>query len=138
MMSLLYVTNKVKQRVDENGGVLDTIVFSSPNGVVVDVEDGHEDAYSAYKVDEDTEILLHSLMRPVPSKISMRQARLVLLDMNLLDAVSEAVSANKAWEIEWEYATELERGNPLVLAIGSMLAMDADALDTMFYEASLK
>ena len=68
--------------------------------------------------------------------ITMRQARLYLLDAKLLSQVDSIVSQNEAWKIEWEYATDVVKNSPLVVALASQLDLSAEAIDTMFNEAS--
>ncbi len=76
---------------------------------------------------------------PVPAvqAVTMRQARLALLDADLLDAVEAAVAAApRAVQIEWEYATQIERASPLVGAIAAGLDLDDAALDALFLAAA--
>lgn len=81
----------------------------------------------------------YKLAHPVPSAISMRQARLQLLEMNLLDAVNSAISSMpQAAQIEWEYATEVKRDYVLVLQLQLGLNMSDDDMDTFFVNAILK
>lgn len=69
----------------------------------------------------------------VPSSVSMRQARLALLQNNLLDAVNAAVvQMPVAAQIEWEYATDVERGNDLVLAMKGLLGWADLQMDDLF------
>ena len=72
----------------------------------------------------------------VPQSITMRQARLQLLDDGLLDEVETLVSQDRKWQIEWEYANEVERTSPLIEAIKSSLGLTDEQIDTMFIEAS--
>lgn len=72
----------------------------------------------------------------VPTSITMRQARLYLLNQNLLDNVESLVSQNRAWQIEWEYANEVLRTNQLITAMQSSLNLTNEQVDTMFFEAS--
>lgn len=59
----------------------------------------------AYAVEDIPE----SELNPVPQSVTMRQARLALLDLDLLSSIDEAINAmpepdkTKA-KIEWEYA----------------------------------
>jgi hypothetical protein len=74
---------------------------------------------------------------PIPSVISMRQARLVLLSQGLLvqvDATIDAMDepARSAAQIEWEYATELRRDNPLVTAMQASMSLTDAQVDAMF------
>ena len=69
--------------------------------------------------------------------ITMRQARLYLLSKKgLLSMVDNIVSQNEAWKIEWEYATDVVKNSPLVVALASQLGLSAEAIDIMFNEAS--
>lgn len=75
--------------------------------------------------------------KPVaPNSITPRQARLYLHQSGLLDQIETMIAGNKAYEIEWEYATTIERNNPLVQAMATELSLDKAALDAMFTEAS--
>lgn len=68
--------------------------------------------------------------------ITMRQARLYLLSSGLLSQVDVIVSQNEAWKIEWEYATDVLKNSPLVVALSSQLGLSSEAIDVMFDEAS--
>lgn len=72
----------------------------------------------------------------VPTSITARQARLYLYQNDLLDQVEAMIAGNKAYEIEWEYATTIERNNPLTQAIIVELGLTEAQADTMFIEAS--
>lgn len=68
--------------------------------------------------------------------ITMRQARLYLLDAGLLKQVDSIVSQNEAWKIEWEYATDVVKNSQLVIALSNQLGLSSEAIDVMFDEAS--
>lgn len=73
----------------------------------------------------------------VPSSISMRQCRLQLLADGVLSTINSAVSSlSEAAQIEWEYATEVQRSNPLVPALQAVLSWDNDRADQFYAEAS--
>jgi hypothetical protein len=77
----------------------------------------------------------------VPSAVTMRQARLVLLGAGLLDRVNAAIASmpspqKEAAQIEWEYSGEVQRNKPLVLALGPALGLSDAQLDAMFVAAS--
>lgn len=72
----------------------------------------------------------------VPTKISPRQARLVLLDKNLLDEVDEIVKVDRRTQIYWEYATEINRNDPVLNNLGLALNLTSEQLDELFIEAS--
>ncbi len=72
----------------------------------------------------------------VPRAITMRQARLYLLSIGLLDDLENIINQNRAYQIEWEYANQIERESPLVKILGQTLNLDDTAIDNMFMEAS--
>lgn len=72
----------------------------------------------------------------VPNSITMRQARLYLLSLGLLDEVEGIVSQDRAWQIEWEYASEVLRTNQLISAMQVSLNLTNEQIDNMFIEAS--
>ena len=73
----------------------------------------------------------------VPASVTMRQARLALLGAGLLDDVDAAIAAipdpanRKAAEIEWEYATVIERNSPLVQSLAAGLGLTAADIDDL-------
>lgn len=77
----------------------------------------------------------------VPAVVTMRQARLALLSAGLLPAVNAAITAmpgseGDAARIEWEFAGEVQRTQPLVLSLGAVLSLDDAALDALFVTAA--
>jgi hypothetical protein len=72
----------------------------------------------------------------IPTQITMRQTRLYLLSIDLLDEVENIVSQNKAWQIEWEYASEVLRTNQLIQAMQTSLNLTNSQVDDMFSKAS--
>lgn len=73
----------------------------------------------------------------VPDLITPRQARLALLGADLLDDVEAAVNAaGGATKITWEYATEINRNDPLFATLGGSLGLTADQIDNLFRAAS--
>ena len=54
----------------------------------------------------------------------------------MLDTVETIVSQNKAWQIEWEYASEVQRTNQLIPALQQSLGLSDSDIDNMFIEAS--
>lgn len=72
----------------------------------------------------------------VPYKISIRQAKLALLGAGLLDDIENAIaSADRSVQISWEYATEFERDNPLILYFQSRLNLSKEQVDNLFIQA---
>lgn len=72
-----------------------------------------------------------------PSIVSMRQARLALLQVDLLNSVEEAIAnGSKADQITWEYATEVRRDDSLVVNLSVTLGLSKQQLDDLFTLAS--
>lgn len=72
----------------------------------------------------------------IPYKISIRQAKLALLGAGLLDDIENAMaSADRSVQISWEYATEFERDNPLILYFQSRLNLSKEQVDNLFIQA---
>ena len=78
---------------------------------------------------------------PVPQFVTMRQARLALLQAGVLPAVNAAVAAmpgaaGDAARIEWAFSSTVERHRLLVEALGASLGMTAEQLDDLFRTAA--
>ena len=77
----------------------------------------------------------------VPTKVTMRQARLALLQAGLLDQIEGALASiedpieKKTSEITWEYSIEVERTNPLVIRLTSIFGLSEEQVDNMFRQA---
>lgn len=71
-----------------------------------------------------------------PKVITMRQARLQLLNIGLLDEVETMLATDRAMGIWWEYSTEIEMYNDMTQAMATQLGLSGEQLDTMFKEAS--
>jgi len=78
----------------------------------------------------------------MPTSVTPRQARLALLQIGKLDAVSAALATipdparRTAAQIEWEYATVIERNSPLVTSLAAGLGLTAADIDALFEAAS--
>ncbi len=67
----------------------------------------------------------------IVTSVTMRQARLALLQSGLLTQVSASIT-DPAALIEWEYAQTVERNSPLVQQIATGLSLDEQQLDSLF------
>lgn len=74
----------------------------------------------------------------VPQTITIRQARRVLLAAGLLDDV-EAVVANTSREvqIDWEFATEVNRSWPVLVEMSKLIGLTEEQLDDLFIQGSM-
>jgi hypothetical protein len=76
-----------------------------------------------------------------PNEVTMRQARLALLDAGLLSSVQTAINnlqepAKTKAQIEWDYSNALQRDNSFVSVLGAALGLNETALDSLFIAAS--
>ena len=74
----------------------------------------------------------------IPSVITMRQARLALLQAGLLATVTAAIEAgtDEVMKIEWEYSDEVRRDWASLITMAGTLGLDSAALDNLFVTAS--
>lgn len=77
----------------------------------------------------------------IPQEVTMRQARLALLDTGLLSNVQTAINglpepAKTKAQIEWDYSNALQRSNSFVATLGGALGLDSEALDNLFIQAA--
>ena len=73
----------------------------------------------------------------VPQQVTMRQARLELLSRDLLDDVDAVIAvAGRAAQIEWEYASTVDRDNPVIAVVQQQQGMTDEQIDDLFREAA--
>lgn len=82
-----------------------------------------------------------ALAPPIPQSVTMRQARLALLGAGLLSNVNAAIAAltepsKSAAQIDWEYASVVQRDSGLVPAMATALGMTGAQIDALFVTAS--
>jgi len=76
---------------------------------------------------------------PPVTQVTMRQARLALLAAGLLDDVEAMLAqADRAVQIEWEYAAVVDRSSALVQAIGAALGLSEQRIDELFVDAATR
>lgn len=73
----------------------------------------------------------------VPASITMRQARLVLLEAGHLASVQAAINslsspAKERAQIEWDYSNEVQRHNGFVATLGPALGLNDEQIDALF------
>lgn len=74
---------------------------------------------------------------PVPHQVTMRQARLELLKRELLDDVELVISpAGREAQIQWEYASVVERNNPIIAIVQQQQGLTDAQIDDLFIEAA--
>ena len=82
--------------------------------------------------------LLQQIEDAKPKIVTMRQARLALLQSGLLQTVTDAIAngTDEAMKIEWEYATEVKRDWGSLVALTTALGITDLQLDDLFQLAS--
>ena len=95
------------------------------------------------KEEQEADAIAQDLKSKTPATVTMRQARLALLDLDLLSSIDEAINAmpepdkTKA-KIEWEYAAVVERNSDWVSDLGQQLGLSDVQIDALFRLAATK
>ena len=78
----------------------------------------------------------------IPKSVTSRQGQQALLLAGLLDDAEAAINAivddteRAVTLLYWNKAQTFERDNPLIVAIGSALGLNSDAIDQLFITAA--
>ncbi len=77
----------------------------------------------------------------VPEAVTMRQARLALLQAGLLDQIDAAIASlagdeGKAARIEWDYANEVRRDSSLIAMFSAKIGLSDEQMDKLFITAA--
>jgi len=77
------------------------------------------------------------ISEPEMLSVTPRQMRLALLSLGITPAMIESMlEGNDAALIEWEYASMIARGHPLVDQIGASLNKSPEEIDSLFFLAA--
>lgn len=109
-------------------------------GTCSDDADTQVDGVLGVYLQADWETMREDEMRarnPVPQQVTMRQARLALLNAGLLDDVEAVIAAaGREAQLEWEYAAAVDRSNPAVATVQQQEALTDAQIDDLFREAA--
>lgn len=109
-------------------------------GTCHDAADTKVDGVLGVYSQADWETMREDEMRardPVPQQVTMRQARLALLKAGLLDDVEAAIAAaGREAQLEWEYASVVERSNPVIAIVQQQQGVTDAQIDDLFREAA--
>lgn len=77
----------------------------------------------------------------IPQQVTMRQARLALLDAGLLNSIETALNSLPEPQrtrslIEWNHGSTVERNSSLVMQMSMALGLDGNQVDNLFLQAS--
>ena len=131
----------------------ENIIINTQDGSSFDITSGHPFAleYQQWRDGwieslEDGQSINHLPNTPLPAdepvvevitKVTMRQARLALSQMDLLQTINSAInSMTEVAQIEWEYASRIERNNPLFIQLAVTLNFTEQQIDDFFTTAN--
>lgn len=128
----------MRAHIIENGFVVNTIEVTSlqtlPN-LVEATEGGIGWAFDGTKYTAPLSVTNAPIVPVVvPTEVTMRQARLALLQLKKLAAVTAAIAASTddALKIEWEFASTVKRTSTSTIAIATALTLTDADLDKLF------
>jgi hypothetical protein len=128
MESITFNTAENKITVTMTDGAIKE--YFDSESYLADWPDRSEDCYVFSYQAEPTPVA-------VPQVVTIRQAKLALLQAGLLDDVDAAVAqAPREVQIEWEYATEVHRSWPTLLTLQALLSLSDEQVDNLFILAS--
>lgn len=124
--------NPVTQAVRETTPELTVLGHWEQRWEVVELFETQEDRDTAIAADAEAKRLAS-----VPQSVTMRQAARALLDAGLLDDVEALVATlPRAYQIDWEKASVVERSNPLVEIVRQQKSMTDTQIDDLFITAA--
>ena len=113
--------------------------YTGPDAFIDAPDDFDIERLSEYRV-VDGQVVLPP--PPPVTTVTMRQARLALLRAGLLDNVDAAIAAipdetqRRAAQIEWEYASIVERNSALIQQLTPALGLTEAQMDELFATAA--
>ncbi len=136
-LSNLLLIGDQQTAVQNLGWTITSTYTGYPIATPTGIAQGSLEVQQLNLVGSSTQPLPSTIGQPVPTQVTMRQARLVLLSAGLLDTVNNAVNAaGTAAQITWEYATAIERQDPLLIQLMSVCGITSDQMDQMFIQAA--
>ena len=123
-----YITTDVVAKIDDDG--VSRLSCSIEN-----------DEFKAWLAEGNTPEPADPIVTPIPTEVTMRQARLALFQQGLLANVQTAIDGlaepqKTVTQISWDYAQTVKRDDDLVVQLSSALGLDSVALDDLFTLAS--
>jgi hypothetical protein len=119
------------------GAVMIYEILDAEGLVINRIVASEEHMQANYSVDQYRAVPDTPSVPAVPSRITMRQARLALHSQGLYAAVGAAIQAlpdppKTEAIIEWEYSNEVQRKNGFVSSIAPALGLTESQIDDLF------
>lgn len=135
------IVNRIVGHIDGSYPIVDNpIEYDVTKEVMIKeevIDDINQVVNIVYTVRAKTqEELIADFKATVPQTITPRQARLILLQYDLLDDIELLTKDNKVIQIWWEYSADIQRNNEQLLEFAAIVGLTDEQLDTMFIEAS--
>ena len=135
------IVNRIVGHIDGSYPIIDNPIEYDVTKEVMTKEEVIDDINQVvnvvYTVRAKTqEELIADFKAIVPQTITPRQARLILLQYELLDDIEELIKTNRAISIWWEYSLDIQRNDERLLEFATIAGIAPEQLDGMFLDGS--
>lgn len=135
------INRRVAEKIAEKYSIVDEIrLLRTLPSADFDIYNSHAEACRAQGRTEKALLGLAEVVE-VPLAVTMRQARIALLQAGLLAQINTAIAAmtgptGDAARVVWEFSSEVRRDNQLLETMATSLGLTSAQLDQLFITAS--